>query len=352
MENERTIVEGSKSLMCYKDIKKICSENNLYETDELNEVLYLHMKGFHNIDGLSTFKNLKCLFLNNNCIRKIDNLNALTNLKALYLQNNDITKIENIECSSLVILNLSNNKIKKISNLQPLKSLQTLNISNNLLENIDDIKEIANLENLTHLDLSNNNLNFNNDKDIPDSHDHINKSGNNDDEKRVYLNEVKWEQMETYPSENESKNKFTEFINFYKNFHEEVNKNENYDYVKYHQNVEIMDALTKKKFFFLCEFIILLKKVKKLKTLFVKNNPFSNKIRHVSRYLIANIPRLVFLDDKKIKKEDVCLARIFLKRGTKEEHELKKIFEKKKIDKYKNLTEKFHSFLLAKSEKV
>ncbi|SBS98275.1 leucine-rich repeat protein (LRR2) [Plasmodium malariae] len=83
MENERTIVEGSKSLMCYKDIKKICSENNLYETDELNEVLYLHMKGFHNIDGLSTFKNLKCLFLNNNCIRKIDNLNALTNLKAL-----------------------------------------------------------------------------------------------------------------------------------------------------------------------------------------------------------------------------------------------------------------------------
>ncbi|SBS84606.1 leucine-rich repeat protein (LRR2) [Plasmodium ovale curtisi] len=75
--------EENKKLMTYEGIKKICADNNLYETDELNEVLYLHMKGFHNIDGLSTFTNLKCLFLNNNCIKKIDNLGGFSRLKAL-----------------------------------------------------------------------------------------------------------------------------------------------------------------------------------------------------------------------------------------------------------------------------
>ncbi|SBS92128.1 leucine-rich repeat protein (LRR2), partial [Plasmodium ovale curtisi] len=77
-----TISDDNKNLMTYKHIKKLCSDNNLYDTDELNEVLYLHMKGFHNIDGLSTFKNLKCLFLNNNCLKKNENLNDLVNLKA------------------------------------------------------------------------------------------------------------------------------------------------------------------------------------------------------------------------------------------------------------------------------
>lgn len=69
--------------MDYKAIKKICKENDLYESDELNDVLYLHMKGFSNIDGLSSFYNVKCLFLNNNCIRKIENLEGLPKLKTL-----------------------------------------------------------------------------------------------------------------------------------------------------------------------------------------------------------------------------------------------------------------------------
>ncbi|GAW81463.1 conserved Plasmodium protein, unknown function [Plasmodium gonderi] len=338
-------VPGMPKLMTYKDVKKICKENNLYETDELNEVLYLHMKGFHNIDGLSPFKNLKCLFLNNNCIKKIDNLGGLVNLKALYLQNNNISSIENIECNSLVILNLSNNKIKRICNLEHLKLLQTLNVSNNLIEDIEDIKEICKLENLSHLDLSNNQLNVNNDIiDVSKLQYFIHKlkydcsgesSNLSEDMSEKKLNEV---------------NQFDEFLHLRNNFHEEVNKEETSQYVKYHQNIESMDHATKKKILFLCEFIVLLRKIKNLKTLLVKNNPFVSKIRHASKYLVANIPNLIFLDDKKIKKEDICLARIFLKKGSTEEMELKKIFEKRKMEKYKNLSKKFHSYLLTKQE--
>ncbi|CRH00577.1 leucine-rich repeat protein, putative [Plasmodium relictum] len=348
MEEENIILDDKK-IMSYEVIKKICRENNLYETDELNDVMYLHMKGFHNIDGLSTFKNLKCLYINNNCIKKIENLNELTNLKALYLQNNDISILENIECSSLVILNLSNNKIKEIKNLKHLKLLQTLNISNNLIENIKDIEEVAKLESLSHLDISNNNLNFNNKCEASSIKDYENFIDSSNEEK-INLNEIKKE-FTMKPIDNESM-KCNDFLCFYKIFDEELSLNENSELIKYHQKIEEMDSLTKKNFLFLCEFIILMKKIKKLKTLFIKNNPFTNEIKHVSKYLIANIPRLVFLDDKKIKKEDIYLAQIFLKKGVKEENELKKIFEKKKMDKYKNLTEKFHSFLLKKSEKV
>ncbi|CRG97868.1 leucine-rich repeat protein, putative [Plasmodium gallinaceum] len=344
---ENNIILDDKKIMNYKIIKKICRENNLYETDELNNVLYLHMKGFHNIDGLSTFKNLKCLYINNNCIKKIQNLDGLTNLKALYLQNNDISTIENIECSSLIILNLSNNKIKTIKNLKHLKLLQTLNISNNLIENIIDLEEVSELQNLSHLDISGNNISFSSKYEI---------SSISDCEKFID-SYVEKQSTSEIKKENTMKsigngNKEIDFFSFYKNFDEELNINENSDSIKYHQKIEEMDSVTKKKFSFLCEFIILIKKIKKLRTLFIKNNPFTNEIKYVSKYLIANIPRLVFLDDKKIKKEDICLAQIFLKKGLKEENELKKIFEKKKIEKYKNLREKFHTFLLKKSEKV
>ncbi|SOV11813.1 leucine-rich repeat protein [Plasmodium gaboni] len=334
--------QDNVKLMNYNDIKKIGREHNLYETDELNEVLYLHMKGFHNIDGLDTFINLKCLFLNNNCIKKIDNLNNLVNLKALYLQNNDISTIENITCTSLVILNLSNNKIKTLDNIQHLKFLQTLNISNNLIESVKDIEQISALENLSHLDISNNLIQFNNNIEKPNNRiEDLTHDCNND---QFIIENSVTENGKDFLQNNE----ICYMLNFYNNFNDEINKEEIYPSVKYHKNIKDMDELTKHKFYFLREFIIFIKKIKKLKTLFIKNNPFISQIRHVSKYFIANIPTLVFLDDKKIKKEDICLARIFLKKGTHEENELKKIFEKKKMDKYKNLSHKYHSFLMNK----
>ncbi|KJP88859.1 hypothetical protein AK88_01549 [Plasmodium fragile] len=357
MEEEEVVgaAHGAEKLMTYEEVKKICRESNLYETDELNEVLYLHMKGFHNIGGLASFANLKCLFLNNNCIKEIQNLGALVNLRALYLQNNDISSIQNLECTSLVILNLSHNRIRRLENLGHLKGLQTLNVSHNLLEQIEDIAEVAKLQNLSHLDLSDNHLNFH---DGIDS-DRLKEFVHNVEEEEAggassgilhHLGEEDKEAMR--PDEATTHGTATpldEFLHLREDSPEDACKKESPQRVKYHQNIAPMDQLTRKKISFLCQLIILLRQLGKLRTLLVKNNPFVSKIRHASRYLVANVPNLIFLDDKKIKKEDVCLARIFLQRGPAQEMELKKIFEKRKLDKYKNLTEKFHAFLMAQS---
>ncbi|ANQ08542.1 Phosphatase 1 regulatory subunit [Plasmodium coatneyi] len=356
MEEVEGATTGAQKLMTYEEVKKICRESNLYETDELNEVLYLHMKGFHNIGGLASFTNLKCLFLNNNCIREIGNLSGLTNLRALYLQNNDISCIENIECTSLVILNLANNKIRRLGNLGHLKGLQTLNVSHNLIEQIEDIEEVAKLKSLSHLDLSDNHLNFHDgidtdrlkeflhdvEGDPSGGHHHLGV----EDKEEISLHEVTT--LGGVPPLGGS-TFFEEFLHLREESPEDRCEKEPPRKVKYHQNVEPMDQLTRKKIIFLCELIIVLRQLAKLRTLLVKNNPFVSKIRHASRYLVANIPNLIFLDDKKIKKEDVCLARIFLKRGPAQEMELKKIFEKRKMEKYKNLSEKFHAFLMAQS---
>ncbi|EUD68216.1 protein phosphatase [Plasmodium inui San Antonio 1] len=338
MEEVEGGAAGAQKVMTYEEVKKICRESNLYETDELNEVLYLHMKGFHNIGGLESFANLKCLFLNNNCIKEITNLGGLGNLRALYLQNNDISCIENIECTSLVILNLANNRIRRLGNLGHLKGLQTLNVSHNLIETIEDIAEVAKLQNLSHLDLSDNHLNF---------HDGIDA-----DKLKEFLHHVERGSsrgLHHLGAEDKQAMRLDDGATFGKDSPEDGCEKEPSQHVKYYQNVQPMDQLTRKKITFLCQLIILLRHMGKLRTLFVKNNPFVSKIRHASRYLVANIPNLVFLDDKKVKKEDVCLARIFLKRGAAQEMKLKEIFQRKKMDKYKNLSEKFHTFLMAQS---
>ncbi|KMZ79993.1 hypothetical protein PVIIG_04792 [Plasmodium vivax India VII] len=356
MEEAEGAAVGGQKMMTYEEVKKICRESNLYETDELNEVLYLHMKGFHNIAGLASFANLKCLFLNNNCIRQIANLAGLRNLRALYLQNNDIRSIENIECTSLVILNVANNKIRRLGNLAHLKGLQTLNVSHNLIEAIEDIAEVGKLQNLSHLDLSDNHLNFHDgiDADSLKGFLHDGEGGSSDglphwgaeDNQAVRLDEATTIGGVT-PLEGAIP--LEEFLHLREDSPEEGSAKEPPQHVKYHQNVESMDHLTRKKITFLCQLIVLLRQLGKLRTLLVKNNPFVSKIRNASRYLVANIPNLIFLDDKKVKKEDVCLARVFLKRGPAEEMKLKKIFERRKMDKYKNLSEKFHAFLKAQS---
>ncbi|CAA9988748.1 leucine-rich repeat protein [Plasmodium knowlesi strain H] len=356
MEEVELGTTQTQKVMTYEEVKKICRESNLYETDELNEVLYLHMKGFHSIGGLASFTNLKCLFLNNNCIKEIENLGGLTNLRALYLQNNDIHSIKNIECTSLVTLNLANNKIKRLGNLGHLKGLQTLNVSHNLIEEIEDIAEVAKLHNLSHLDLSGNHLNFHegidadNLKNFLHDMDGCSSAGLHhlgaDDKHGMALDEATTLGTLCPPHRSTL---FEEFLHLREDPPEDGCEREPPRKVKYHQNVQSMDQLTRKKIIFLCELIILLNQLGKLRTLLVKNNPFLSKIRHASRYLVANIPNLTFLDDKKIKKEDICLARMFLKRGPAQEMELKKIFEKRKMEKYKNLSEKFHAFLMAQS---
>ncbi|XP_066228540.1 protein phosphatase 1 regulatory subunit 42 [Saccopteryx leptura] len=165
----------------------IAKNSNLKPRNEETTLLYLkkitHInfsnKNIDSIEDLSLCKNLSVLYLYDNRISQITNLNFATNLTHLYLQNNCISCIENLtSLKKLEKLYLGGNYIAVIEGLEGLeglrelhvesqrlplgekllfdprtlhslmKSLSILNISNN---NIDDIKDLEVLENLTQL---------------------------------------------------------------------------------------------------------------------------------------------------------------------------------------------------------
>jgi len=129
--------------------KLLCSDmKTYYRTHELNEILYLHFKGFRILENLETFVNLKAVYLEGNCIKKISGLDKCKNLLSLYLHENCIEKIENLEALQLLAnLNLSNNCITKIENLGCLNNLSNLllksnRIGNNGLSDLEGLLEL------------------------------------------------------------------------------------------------------------------------------------------------------------------------------------------------------------------
>ena len=89
-EKSALLEEAPKPRICEKFMKKLLrSDLKLYYmTPSLNDILYLHFKGFSKIENLHEYVNLRVLYLEGNCIEDIINLHKLTKLRCLYLHQN------------------------------------------------------------------------------------------------------------------------------------------------------------------------------------------------------------------------------------------------------------------------
>ncbi|KAM5157601.1 protein phosphatase 1 regulatory subunit 42 [Mantella aurantiaca] len=125
-------------------------------------VLYLYDNNISHIGNLGFATNLTHLYLQNNSISSIENLSGLKRLEKLYLGGNYLTVVEGLEgLHELRELHIESQHVPPGERLlfdprtlhSIAKSLSVLNISNN---NIDELKELAVLENLTQVVAMNN----------------------------------------------------------------------------------------------------------------------------------------------------------------------------------------------------
>jgi dynein assembly factor 1 len=124
------------SEMSKQELRKLVDADRriYYRTEELNDKLYIHYKGWRDLKNLDGWTGLKTLYAECNAFSRIAGLQNCTKLRSLFLQENCINKISGIETlTELWSLNLSSNFIERIEGLENLKGLNTLIISKNKL---------------------------------------------------------------------------------------------------------------------------------------------------------------------------------------------------------------------------
>jgi len=145
--------------MTPEELKQCALKHGGYQTPELNDILYLHYKGYKRIENLQSYTGLKALWLESNGFMKIESLDHLSELRCLFLQKNLISTIENLKgLSNLVQLDLSENHIVFVQGLSVLPNLATLNLAKNALTDGNSISHLKECKQLTTLDLSCNQL--------------------------------------------------------------------------------------------------------------------------------------------------------------------------------------------------
>lgn len=143
-------------------ISNICNLSFAYNLTQL----YMQNNNLTNMDNLSNLKNLSILYLSGNKIAAVEGLNELTELKELYLQNQRLPPGGKLLldpmtlhalATSLCVLNISNNNIDDLRDLAVLNQLQQFSASDNRLDNIEEVEDVVTKwPKLVQMDLSGN----------------------------------------------------------------------------------------------------------------------------------------------------------------------------------------------------
>jgi hypothetical protein len=145
--------------MTKKFLKDLCREQNLYGTPSLNDILYLHYKGFRKIQNLDEYTGLKVAYLEGNGLTSMLGLENQKEMKCLYLQENSLDKIEGLShMSSLSSLNLNQNAVETLENLQGLTKLNSLLVQKNQLKTLESLRGLLECPSISCFDMQDNYL--------------------------------------------------------------------------------------------------------------------------------------------------------------------------------------------------
>eukprot|EP00930_Biecheleria_cincta_P008533 TRINITY_DN10_c0_g2_i1.p1 TRINITY_DN10_c0_g2~~TRINITY_DN10_c0_g2_i1.p1 ORF type:complete len:572 (-),score=152.25 TRINITY_DN10_c0_g2_i1:91-1806(-) len=148
--------------MSKEEMRKLIDSDRrmYYRSEELNDKLFIHYKGWKELRNLEGWTGLKALYAECNAFDRISGLENCRSLRSLFLQENCIKKISGLEnCPMLWNLNLNSNFIERIEGLSHLKHLNTLTIQKNRIGfgGLDDLLHLVETP-INTLDLQDNKI--------------------------------------------------------------------------------------------------------------------------------------------------------------------------------------------------